>query len=194
MRCAVEVAPLRAEPREDAEQVSQALCGEPLVVVEERGGWTRVITAYDYPGWLRAAELEPGEGSLPRTREGDPLEEARAYVGAPYLWGGLTERGIDCSGLVHIAYRRLGRLLPRDSADQEAMGATVGEDELRPGDLITYGSDERCDHVAFWLGGGRILHATGRDGLGVVDESEPKELKERRRRLIRLATDTAFPR
>jgi hypothetical protein len=53
MRCAVDVAPMRAEPRDDAEQVTQALRGEPLKVLERRGGWARVITAYDYPGWLR---------------------------------------------------------------------------------------------------------------------------------------------
>ena len=57
--------------------------------------------------------------------------------------------------------------------------------ELEPGDLITYG--EPADHIAFWLGGGRILHATGREnGIGVVEEDEPGDLRVRRRRLIRL--------
>ena len=78
--------------------------------------------------------------------------------GAPYQWGGLTEAGIDCSGLVHMAYRRLGRLVPRDAAQQEGAADEVAE--LEPGDLITYG--EPADHIAFWLGDGRILHATGR--------------------------------
>ena len=65
MRCAVEVAPIRAEPRDDAEQVTQALLREPLLVEERRDGWARVITVYDYPGWMRERALEEGEGSCP---------------------------------------------------------------------------------------------------------------------------------
>ena len=183
MRCAVGVAPLRAEPDETAEQVTQALRGEPLWVEERRKGWARVRTAYDYPGWVREEALEDGDGALPADAVGTPIDVARLYLGAPYLWGGLTPAGIDCSGLVHMAYRRLGRLIPRDADQQEEAGVQV--DELEPGDLITYG--DPADHVAFWLGEGRILHSTGREnGLGVVEEPEPEALRTRRHRLIRL--------
>jgi cell wall-associated NlpC family hydrolase len=95
----------------------------------------------------------------------------------------MTERGIDCSGLVHMAYRRLGRLVPRDADQQEEAGVEV--DELRPGDLVTYG--DPVDHIAFWIGDGRILHSTGREnGLGVVEEAEPEYLRVRRHKLVRL--------
>ncbi len=184
--CAADVAPIRAEPDEAAEQVTQALRGEPLTVREQRDGWCRVVTAYDYPGWIRAEALSDEEGRLPGERDGEPLEEARSYLGAPYLWGGMTERGIDCSGLVHMAYRRLGRLVPRDAHDQERAGEEILEDDLEPGDLVTYGDVYGpADHIAFWLGGGRILHATGRDDLGVVEEQEPESLRSRRRKLVR---------
>lgn len=185
MHCAVEVAPVRAEPRDDAEQVTQALAGEPLRVEERRDGWARVVTAYDYPGWIRDEALEEGDGSLPAARDGDPVAEARSFLGTRYLWGGLTAAGIDCSGLVHMAYRRLGRLVPRDADQQEDAAREV--DEPRPGDLVTYGEpDGAADHVAFWLGEGRILHSTGRDDLGVVEELEPEQLRARRRKLVRL--------
>jgi gamma-D-glutamyl-L-lysine dipeptidyl-peptidase len=173
---------VRAEPYEDAEQVTQALRGEPLWVVERRHGWARILTAYNYPGWVREEALGEGDGELPPARDGDPVEVARSFLGAPYQSGGLTERGIDCSGLVHVAHRRLGRLVPRDSWQQEEAGTPVVEGELRRGDLVIYG-EEVADHVAFWLGDGRILHAAG--GKGVVEEPEPESLRSRRRRLVR---------
>jgi cell wall-associated NlpC family hydrolase len=183
VKCGVEVAPVRAAPRDDAEQVTQALLGEPLRVEERRDGWARILTAYDYPGWIREGALADGDGELPPARDGDPVEVARGFLGAPYEWGGLTKRGIDCSGLVHMAYRSLGRLVPRDSWQQEAAGAPVAEDGLRRGDLVTYG-EQVADHVAFWLGDGKILHAAG--GTGVVEAFEEESLRSRRRRLVRL--------
>jgi gamma-D-glutamyl-L-lysine dipeptidyl-peptidase len=178
--------PLRAAPDLGAEQVSEALPGEPLLVLEIRAGWIRVRTAYDYPGWLPqdalGGEIDPGwlEPSA-----AEPLDYAKSLLGAPYLWGGMTERGIDCSGLVHVSFRATGRLIPRDADQQEDAGTPV--DAPSPGDLISYGEDAKADHIVFWLGGGRILHATGRDGVNrVLEEPEPEELRLRRRRAFRL--------
>jgi cell wall-associated NlpC family hydrolase len=183
----VRLVPVRGEPRDDAEQVTQALPGEPLDVEEDRGGWARIRTAYGYPGWVHADSLGPPPADAwLEPALGDPVEEARSFLGAPYLWGGMTTRGIDCSGLVHMAYRRLGRLVPRDADQQEEAGEAVAEADLRPGDLVTYGDDE-ATHIAFWLGDGRILHATAREGANaVVEEPEPDDLRAHRRSLVRL--------
>jgi cell wall-associated NlpC family hydrolase len=182
--------PVRAEPREDAEQVTQLLPGEPAAAEETRDGWVRLTTAYAYPGWARAEALGPAtdESWLPEPRpEGDPVVEARSYLGAPYEWGGMTERGIDCSGLVHMAYRRLGRLVPRDAHQQEAAAAPLEEADLRPGDLVCFGPRGRAHHIAFWLGDGRILHSTEREGsAGVVEEPLAAARGEHELRYVRL--------
>lgn len=173
MRCAVELAAVRAEPRDDAEQVTQALRGELLTVSETSDGWARVETSYGYPGWMRLSDL-CGDS---------PLDVARTFLGTPYEWGGLSARGIDCSGLVHLAFRLCGRGVPRDADQQDEAGAPVDEPDV--GDLVTYG--DPVDHIAFWAGGGRILHSTGRDGgLGVVEELEPADLRARRHGVVRL--------
>jgi cell wall-associated NlpC family hydrolase len=93
----------------------------------------------------------------------------------------MTERGIDCSGLIHMSWRQLGRLVPRDAADQEAAGVVVAEPEH--GDLVTYGA-ERATHIAFWLDNGLILHSVS--GRGVVEEPEPIDLAGTRRQFVRL--------
>jgi gamma-D-glutamyl-L-lysine dipeptidyl-peptidase len=173
--CSVDVAPVRAKPDDASEQVTQALRGEPLTVEEANGDWARIRTAYDYPGWIRTDVLGAApEGDWLSRAQGDPIEEARVYLGAPYEWGGMTERGIDCSGLVHMAYRRLGLLVPRDADQQEAAAEPVDESELRRGDLVCFGPPGAAHHIAFWLGEGRILHATQREGTGRVLE-EPFE-------------------
>ena len=180
--------PLRTEAAEESEQVTQALPGEPLRVLEERDGWVRVETAYAYPGWTRRDDLggEPATDWL-RAAVADPLEHARTLLGTRYEWGGMTGAGVDCSGLVHMSFRACGRLVPRDADQQEDAGERLSESDLRPGDLITYGPPEGADHIAFWVGDGRILHATGREGVDcVVEEEEPAELLERRRALVRL--------
>jgi cell wall-associated NlpC family hydrolase len=187
--CAVDVAPARAEPRDDAEQVTQLLRDEPLLIEDRRPGWLLVRTAYDYPAWVREELTAEGAGTIPEARAAEAVDEARAYLGSPYEWGGMTERGIDCSGLVHMSYRRLGRIVPRDAHQQEDAGRKLAARELQPGDLITYGEGDKkvATHISFWLGGDRILHSTARDGTnGVVEEIEPVDLRERRRYLLRL--------
>lgn len=184
-----QLAPLRVEPRDDAEQVTQALAGEPLRVVEERDGWARVVTEYDYPGWVQRELLGGGpDGAWLAANTTDPIAHARTLLGTPYEWGGMTAAGIDCSGLVHMSFRACGQLIPRDADQQEAAGRALAEEELRRGDLVTYGpAAGPADHVAFWLGDGCILHATRRDGVdGVVEEDEPAELRVRRRALVRV--------
>jgi hypothetical protein len=178
---------VRAAPDDSSEQVTQALAGEPLAVEERRGGWARIRTAYDYPGWIREEALggAPGPEPWPDHLDHDVLAAARAYLGAPYEWGGLTKQGIDCSGLIHMAYRGLGRLVPRDAHHQEAAAIEIGETAAQPGDLVCFGDPGKAHHIAFWLGDGRILHATAREGVNAVVEEPLDNVQARPIRFAR---------
>jgi gamma-D-glutamyl-L-lysine dipeptidyl-peptidase len=118
------------------------------------------------PLWADAADLAPAPTRPPAAE--DVLRVALRFAGAPYLWGGLSPYGIDCSGLVHLAHRRLGAVVPRDAADQADASRPVEPAEAAPGDLCFFrdpGDPEApIDHVGLVHRPGRLLHASGAAG------------------------------
>ncbi|MGN9913082.1 C40 family peptidase [Phytohabitans sp. LJ34] len=105
------------------------------------------------------------------------LALARRLVDRVYVWGGMSGDGIDCSGLVHLAWRRLGVRLPRDASDQADATAPLPPGEERPGDLYFFARPGRpVHHVGFVSdrGPGHLLHACYRQRL-VVEEPMPAE-------------------
>jgi len=110
-------------------------------------------------------------GEVPALRR-SLLETARSFLGVPYLWGGSTEQGFDCSGLAMAVYQLNGLRLPRSSQEQAEAGRSVTESELQPGDLLFFAMSVggRVSHVGIYVGDGTFIHAPGR-GRKVCVES-----------------------
>jgi cell wall-associated NlpC family hydrolase len=99
-------------------------------------------------------------GSIPvppsSTLGGQAVAIAEQYLGVPYVWGGASPSGFDCSGLVMYVYGRLGVSLPHNAAAQYGMGTPVPRDALEPGDLVFF---DGLGHVGIYVGGGSFIHA-----------------------------------
>lgn len=124
---------------------------------------TSATGATDFAAALDATSGDRVTGSA-STSEQAVVDEARKYLGLPYVWGGTDpKKGLDCSGLVQVVYKNLGYDLPRISADQARSGRPVASlAEARPGDILAWDNSSRnngADHVAIYIGDGKMIEA-----------------------------------
>lgn len=216
--CPLSIVPVRKEPGDRAEMVTQWLFGETAEVLERQEQWSRLRFDHDgYEGWVDNKQVLPCDtpnfdpdlrvldnmsivdlgdrqvmlpygAVLPFHANGAILFQGRrvpvnavtntlgggdrealieAYIhpflGAPYLWGGRTPWGVDCSGFTQAIFMFMGIYLPRDAWQQASEGDPVRSvDEADAGDLAFFtNTDGRIVHVGIVLGGGRIVHASG---------------------------------
>ena len=123
----------------------ESFIGSPTLTITESNG------TYTYTGSKMSIYNE--------TLGGEIVREAEKYLGVPYLWGGTTPRGFDCSGLVQYVYRTLGINLTRVSQTQYLEGAPLTRDELQPGDLVFFEKNGDVHHVGIYAGDGYMIHA-----------------------------------
>lgn len=96
-------------------------------------------------------------------RDAQIVQMARRYLGTPYVWGGTTPKGFDCSGFAQYLYSHIGVKLPRTSEEQFKTGTPIGLNQLQAGDLVffkgTHGAANDVGHEGIYIGGGRFIHA-----------------------------------
>jgi cell wall-associated NlpC family hydrolase len=145
-------APLVTVPFETKLEVSAPPAGDAR--------WLPVRLPGGHAGWIQAGDVafNPQPLDIPAM-----LALARKFLGAPYTWGGASSFGYDCSGFTQMLERRRGVLMPRDAQPQAAWSgvAPVARPDLRPGDLLYFGSSEKhITHTGIYLGDNRFISAT----------------------------------
>ena len=152
--------------------------GSGLSGIQHKKGWTKVLLPSGKEGWVSSAQVKPHDGFFSIAKgEGDAqtltdrqMEDiiAKAFTlkGVPYLWGGMTPKGVDCSGLVRWSFIMNGIVIPRNASQIIHCGDEVSLDAMQRGDLVFFGTPakdgkpQRVTHIGIYLGGGRIIHSS----------------------------------
>lgn len=161
------------EPNRDAQVVSDVVAGGILELVGEENNFYKVRYPNDREAYVEKAysmpyrdwieNLSPSEESL--------IATSMTMKGVPYLWGGTSAKGMDCSGYTKTIFFLNGIILPRDASQQIQAGIEVDSEKnfenLQPGDLLFFGrkatedAPERVVHVGMWIGDNKFIHAMG---------------------------------
>ncbi len=116
-----------------------------------------------------AAALNGGGTSIRQT----VVANAKKHIGTPYVWGGTTPSGFDCSGFVQYVLKQSGISLPRTTTEQVEVGTSISKSALQPGDLVFLQNTYRAgvSHVGIYIGDGKMIHASSSKGVTISDLS-----------------------
>ncbi len=174
---------VREKPNTDCAVITMVPIDEELTVLKkvDDGAWYKVEID-DEEGYVSGEFVEisqklPKAMTISEVKYGQGVSDVRVdlvqyalqFVGNPYVWGGTSlTNGVDCSGFTMQIYAKYGIYLPHSSRAQPSCGRTISSSEAQPGDLFFYGSGGSINHVAIYIGGGRVVHASNhRDGIKI---------------------------
>ncbi|PIB39380.1 C40 family peptidase [Maribacter sp. 4G9] len=163
-------------------RVSDLVAGNILETTGEGMDFFQVRFPDGREGFIKKDEAKPYDiwlHELDGTRE-SLVETAKTLMGVPYLWGGTSTKGMDCSGFTKTIYFLNGVILPRDASQQVHAGISVDSvrsfDQLQKGDLLFFGKKatdstaEKVVHVGMWIGNNEFIHASDRVRIGSMDK------------------------
>jgi cell wall-associated NlpC family hydrolase len=171
-----------AKADENSQTISDLTWGNILAVKDTLPDFYEII----YPDGRNAFILKKeaiGHQEWKQTvsaSEQNLVNTAFKMQGLPYLWGGTSWKGVDCSGFTRMIYQANGILLPRDASQQVWSGVEVPFDSLQVGDLLFFGEKatpertERVVHVGMWIGNKEFIHSSGMVKISTLDERSPR--------------------
>lgn len=169
----------------ELDKIGDIVLGSQLLLLEEKGDYYKVQYPDKREGYLKKYESEKYETWIKEVQGSGSLVElyAKELMGAPYLWGGTSSKGMDCSGFTKTVYLMNGYVIPRDASQQINAGKDVDPtlkiENLEKGDLMFFGrkatdsTNQRVTHVAIWLGNGQgeFIHSAGRVKMSSIDKN-----------------------
>ncbi|MBW3622376.1 MAG: C40 family peptidase, partial [Armatimonadetes bacterium] len=138
-----------------------------LVLVGQRDDYYAVLMADGRYGWIKKARVDLLNYDVVTGQTGDPgldfgnkvVQDSFKYLGLPYIWGGYSTAGTDCSGFIKAIFAQNGMSLPRVARDQARVGQEVAPSNLRPGDRLYFSfKGQYIDHTGLYIGNGYFIH------------------------------------